>query len=253
VSIFAAFIIKYYIMTTTSRPNRRIMMDIKQLESEETKSLRIFYNADDKNIFNGTALIFGPEGTIYEDLPIILEIQFPTDYPFTNPKVRFVTCDSRTRFHPNLYVDGKVCLSILGTWQGPSWTSVMTLRTVLLSIMGLLDNEPLLHEPGYSTSKGTQKSKDYSSFVEHSVLRYIVGTIERYSKKNMEPSLNLFKDELEKEITNIYKRTLIRLEKLAKDPKQVWNHVTYNMSGTSIYSELLEQLKLLSIPLPKID
>jgi ubiquitin-conjugating enzyme E2 Z len=229
---------------TISRPNRRIVMDIQQLKSDETKSLRIFYSADDTNIFNGTALIFGPEGTIYEDLPILLEIQFPADYPFTNPKVKFITCDGRTRFHPNLYVDGKVCLSILGTWQGPSWTSVMTLRTVLLSIMGLLDNEPILHEPGYSTSKGTQKSKDYSSFIEHSALRYIVGTIERYSKRDMDPSLKLFEEEWEKEFSNIYKRTLTRLEKLSDEPKRVWGQVTYNMSGTSIYSELLERLKL---------
>jgi ubiquitin-protein ligase len=252
-SIFAAFVEIKKSKMTTALPKRRIMMDIKQLESDETKSLRIFYNSDETNMCNGTALIFGPEGTIYEDLPILLEIQFPPDYPFTNPKVKFITCDSRTRFHPNLYINGKVCLSILGTWQGPSWTSVMTLRTVLLSIIGLLDNEPLLHEPGHSSSKGTQKSKDYSSFVEHSVLHYIVGTIEQYSKKNMDPSLKLFEEELEKELPNIYKRTLTRLEKLAVEPKKVWNQVPYNMSGTSIYSELLDRFKKVPVPTPKID
>jgi hypothetical protein len=25
------------------------------------------------------------------------------------------------RFNPNLYINGKVCLSLLGTWSGPSW------------------------------------------------------------------------------------------------------------------------------------
>ena len=231
------------------------MMDIQNMSSDETKSLRMFYSADDSKVSNGTALMFGPEGTPYEDLPILLEIQFPADYPFTNPNVKFITCDSITRFHPNLYVQGKVCLSILGTWAGPSWTSIMSLRTVLLSIMGLLDNEPILHEPGYANSKGTQMSKEYSAFVEHSALRYIVSAIEQYSKKNMSLALKLFEEEWEKELPNIYKRTLARLEKLALEPKKVWSKIPYSMSGTSTYSELLERLKVVPAPapVPKID
>lgn len=246
---------------TSSRMNRRIMMDVQNMLSDEVKSLRMFYCADDSIVTNGTALIFGPEGTPYEDLPILLEIQFPADYPFTNPVVKFITSDSYTRFHPNLYVQGKVCLSILGTWNGPSWTSVMTLRTVLLSIMGLLDNEPILHEPGYSSMKGTQRSTDYSAFVEHSALRYIVSAIEQYSKKNMSLALKLFKEEWEKELPNIYKRTLARLEKLALEPKKEWKNIAFNMSGKSTYPELLERLKLIPEealnpkpnPNPKID
>lgn len=46
------------------------------------------------------------------------------------------------RFNPNLYANGKVCLSILGTWDGPSWTPGMTLSSVLLSIQTLLSATP---------------------------------------------------------------------------------------------------------------
>jgi len=28
------------------------------------------------------------------------------------------TGDSQVRFNPNIYVDGYICLSILGTWSG---------------------------------------------------------------------------------------------------------------------------------------
>jgi len=226
-----------------SKVNRRIMMDIKGVDDEETKSLRIYYSPSDSHALRGTALIFGPEGSIYHDLPILLEIEFPSDYPFTNPKVKFVTSDGLTRFHPNLYVEGKVCLSILGTWQGPSWTSVMTLRTVLLSIMGLLDEEPLLHEPGYASRKGTQMSKDYSELVEHSCLRYIVATIERYSKGDMDPPLKLFEDVWSKEFPGICQTTLKRLEVLAAHPQKSWSAIAYSMSGTSIYPTLLQRLK----------
>lgn len=55
-----------------------------------------------------------------------------------------------TRFNPNLYADGKVCLSILGTWQGPGWQpGKSTLMQVLLSIQGMIFvPEPYFNEPG---------------------------------------------------------------------------------------------------------
>ena len=207
--------------------------------------MRIYYNPNEENLQTGTALFFGPEGTIYQDLPILLELEFPTEYPFASPRVKFLTTDGKTRLHPNLYIEGKVCLSILGTWNGPSWTSVMNLRTVLLSIMGLLDNEPILHEPGYTSYKGTQKSRDYSSFVEHACIRYIVNTIERCSKDEYDPSLAKFKEQWIQALPTIYKNTMTRLTRLAAEPVRIWGSVVYNMSGTSHYSEMLE--KLLSI------
>ena len=37
-------------------------------------------------------------------------------------QVQFLTTGGgRVRFNPNLYACGKVCLSLLGTWSGPSW------------------------------------------------------------------------------------------------------------------------------------
>ena len=226
----------------TTGSTKRLLMDIKNIKSEDMESMRIYYNPVEENIQKGTALFFGPEGTIYQDLPIFLELDFPYDYPFVSPKVKFVTSDGKTRFHPNLYIEGKVCLSILGTWNGPSWTSVMNLRTVLLSIMGLLDNEPILHEPGYTNYKGTQKSRDYSSFVEHACICYIVNTIERFSKNETYPCLAQFKEEWLHELPNIYKNTLSRLIRLAAEPIKIWSSVVYNMSGTSHYSEMLQKL-----------
>ena len=33
-------------------------------------------------------------------------------------KLTYLTNDGNTRFHPNLYRNGKVCLSVLNTWRG---------------------------------------------------------------------------------------------------------------------------------------
>mmetsp|Transcript_10330 Transcript_10330/g.30927 ORF Transcript_10330/g.30927 Transcript_10330/m.30927 type:complete len:103 (-) Transcript_10330:836-1144(-) len=49
----------------------------------------------------------------------------PDDYPQSPPRVRNMTTGAgRVRFNPNLYANGKVCLSILGTWKGPGWMPV---------------------------------------------------------------------------------------------------------------------------------
>jgi len=224
--------------------SKRILADIKQINEQETKNLRIFYAPNSENAMKGLALIFGPGGSPYEDLPIFLDIQYPSDYPFSSPKVRFLTYDGETRFHPNLYIEGKVCLSILGTWQGPSWTSVMNLRTVLLSILGLLDNEPLLHEPGYATSKGSLVSTTYTEFIEFKSLKYIVNCIQGWLEGT--PSYMILIDEFEdiwaEAMPLIWENTRKRLVVLAKKPVVVWNRIVYTMSGKSSYAELLEKL-----------
>ena len=72
-----------------------------------------------------------------------LNLNFPTDYPHTPPTVTYYTNDGYTRFNPNLYKNGKVCISILNTWKGEQWTGCQTIRTILLSLCTLLNNNPL--------------------------------------------------------------------------------------------------------------
>lgn len=56
--------------------------------------------------------------------------------------------------------DGKVCLSLLGTWSGPGWSAgKSTLLQVLISIQSMiLCDEPYLNEPGWASSGGTPQS-----------------------------------------------------------------------------------------------
>lgn len=63
---------------------------------------------------------------------------FTEEYPSNAPIVTFSTTGGgKTRFNPNLYADGKVCLSILGTWRGDSgelWSSVQNIQSIMVSI-----------------------------------------------------------------------------------------------------------------------
>lgn len=62
--------------------------------------------------------------------------------------------------NPNLYADGKVCLSVLGTWHGDAaekWQpSRDGLGAVLLSVLAqILVPEPFFNEPGRGAARGT--------------------------------------------------------------------------------------------------
>lgn len=78
------------------------------------------------------------------------------------------------RFNPNLYADGKVCLSVLGTWPGPSWTPVQTLSSVLLSILSLMNPQPYHNEPGFEHERNAGDAQAYNQIVHHETLRVAV-------------------------------------------------------------------------------
>ena len=131
---------------------KRILIDIKNFNSEKLEGVFAWF--DDSDIYKAKALIIGPEDTPYSNGFYFFDIEFPKNYPLYPPKVLFRTVDNRIRFNPNLYKDGKVCVSILGTWSGPGWTSVMTFSNVLLSIQSLLNYRPIQNEPGWENEVG---------------------------------------------------------------------------------------------------
>lgn len=154
------------------------MSAFKRLAREITKiqdlsGSGIYYHQDSYVLTRGIAMIIGPPDSVYENCLLFFRFDFPSDYPFQPPKVTFLTNDGKTRFHPNLYVDGKVCLSILGTYAGPSWQSTMSFSMILLSLKALLDTNPLRHEPGYENMPLTHNyALHYSLYVHYSIVKY---------------------------------------------------------------------------------
>jgi ubiquitin-protein ligase len=60
-------------------------------------------------------MITGPFDTPYEGGFFYFVIRCPPDYPIRPPRVKLMTTgQGQVRFNPNLYKNGKVCLSILG-------------------------------------------------------------------------------------------------------------------------------------------
>lgn len=142
---------------------QRLAKDIKSILKDPIEN--IYYKHDETNITRGYAMIIGPSDTPYQNGYYLFEFTYPEEYPFLPPIVKYYTNDGVTRFNPNFYVCGKVCLSILNTWRGEGWTSCQTIKSVLLALQCALNDKPLLNEPGI-----TEQHQDYCNY--NNMLRY---------------------------------------------------------------------------------
>jgi len=121
----------------------------KKIQSEPVEGIAV--ELSDDNLNEWKVFIEGPKETFYEGGIFQLSMKFPPDYPMMPPTVHF-TSDF---WHPNVYHDGKVCISILhppgvdemsGELPGERWLPTQTVTTILLSIISLL-NAPNTSSP----------------------------------------------------------------------------------------------------------
>lgn len=72
---------------------------------------------DESNLFEWEIMIIGPNDTLYEGGFLKAELIFPPEYPLLPPKMKFIT----PMWHPNIYPDGTVCISILHAPGKDEW------------------------------------------------------------------------------------------------------------------------------------
>eukprot|EP01111_Echinosteliopsis_oligospora_P012264 TRINITY_DN417_c0_g1_i1.p1 TRINITY_DN417_c0_g1~~TRINITY_DN417_c0_g1_i1.p1 ORF type:complete len:167 (-),score=44.86 TRINITY_DN417_c0_g1_i1:52-552(-) len=99
--------------------------------------------ADDSNIFEWEVVLVGPADTAYEGGLFRAKLIFTTDYPNKPPKMKFET----EMWHPNIYTDGTVCISILHDpgedkygYEKASerWLPIHTVESILVSVISML-------------------------------------------------------------------------------------------------------------------
>lgn len=135
-----------------------------------------YYFADSSDMSIGYALIVGPTDTPYEGGFYVIKIKFPNEYPHAPPKCQFMTL-SGIRQSPNLYEDGKVCLSVIGTWGESTYKSTMGFHQIIMSIVGsVMTKNALDCEPPYDYSRccgdKLENSKNYDEIVRYANFRY---------------------------------------------------------------------------------
>ncbi|KAN0135671.1 ubiquitin-conjugating enzyme3 like-protein [Lactarius tabidus] len=151
--------------STPSQPSRnfltRLQKEYRALSSSLPESILVRAYEDRSDLLR--SLIIGPENTPYEDAPFVIDWMLDSDFPQSPPIAHFLSwTNGNGRVNPNLYEEGKVCLSILGTWAGDrseSWSPARSsLLQALVSIQGLvLVKEPWFCEPAYDKLRGTEE------------------------------------------------------------------------------------------------
>ncbi|KAI4805795.1 hypothetical protein KUCAC02_010392 [Chaenocephalus aceratus] len=115
-------------MSTPAR--RRLMRDFKRLQEDPPAG--VSGAPSENNIMAWNAVIFGPEGTPFEDGTFKLIVEFTEEYPNKPPTVRFVS----KMFHPNVYADGSICLDILQNRWSPTYDVSSILTSIQLVFTG---------------------------------------------------------------------------------------------------------------------
>ncbi|KAF9784671.1 ubiquitin-conjugating enzyme [Thelephora terrestris] len=133
--------------SSTPKPSNTLLLS-RQLQELTKRPVEGFSAGlvDDSNLYEWEVIIIGPADTIYEGGIFKARLTFPEDFPLNPPKMRFIT----PMWHPNIYPDGSVCISILhppGDDQygyedsGERWLPVHTVESILLSVISLLSSD----------------------------------------------------------------------------------------------------------------
>jgi ubiquitin-protein ligase len=220
---------------------QRLLKDIKTIIRNPLTDNGIYYRHDDNNMLKGYALIIGPSDTPYFGGYYFFKFDYPTDYPFSPPKVTYMTNNGITRFNPNLYKCGKVCVSILNTWSGDKWSSCQTISSILLVLCSLLNSEPFLNEPGQN--KGLD-SNNYTKSIEYVNIDYAICDIINLKNNKIPFPFKLFYPIMKEHFEKNYDKLIEFVDKKIEINKHIEKIVSniYLMSTNIDYLSL--KLKL---------
>ena len=121
---------------------KRLQSEYKQLLTEPNYFFSV--EPDIKNFFIWNVLLIGPPESPFEGGIFKCQFKFGQNYPNTPPEFKFLTNIP----HPNIYPDGKVCISILhegkDEWGyediSERWNPSHSVNSVLMSILSMFTN-----------------------------------------------------------------------------------------------------------------
>ena len=101
---------------------------------------------DDSDVYDWEVMIMGPDGTLYEGGFFKANLKFPKDFPNMPPEMKFTS----EMWHPNVYEDGKVCISILHPPGEDAmnaqesaeerWRPILGVEQILISVISMLSD-----------------------------------------------------------------------------------------------------------------
>ncbi|VDK44650.1 unnamed protein product, partial [Anisakis simplex] len=214
--------------STLGKRTRRLAQEVVTLSNSLplTASSSVFVRCAEERLDVMKVLITGPSDTPYMNGCFEFDVWFPADYPNSPMHVNLETTGNHTvRFNPNLYNDGKVCLSVLNTWHGrpeERWNpGTSSFLQVIVSMQSLiLVSEPYFNEPGYERSRctqaGQQASRDYDANIRQATVKWAMLEMIRHPPPAFRDVITrhfwLKRDEIIAQITEWIREMTVQLE-----------------------------------------
>jgi ubiquitin-conjugating enzyme E2 R len=141
-----------------------LMNEYKALSKETWTNISMIND----NVFEWSValIVLNPDSNYYGGY-FKATMKFPKNYPYSPPDFRFV----RPLWHPNVYPDGRLCISILhapgedatsGELASERWSPAQRVESVLLSVLSLLDDAEV-SSPA-NVDAGVQLRKDPAGY-----------------------------------------------------------------------------------------
>lgn len=236
-----------------NRAIKRITKDIRDIYKNPLHDNKIYIHYDEENIFKMYCLMIGTEDTPYENGFYFFNFTFSEEYPLKPPKVEYCTLDANrtVRFNPNLYTCGKVCLSILGTWQGEQWSPLNSITTVLLAIQSfVLIKEPLRNEPGFERCRD-DRIKKYDEIIYYENYRVAMLEMMKHTPHHFEVfkpiMINYYVENFDEIILKKYDELIdyFKKEYEGENIDKLKLNSVYNLSSKPKFSKLRDELVIM--------
>eukprot|EP00826_Nyctotherus_ovalis_P004100 TRINITY_DN1084_c0_g2_i3.p1 TRINITY_DN1084_c0_g2~~TRINITY_DN1084_c0_g2_i3.p1 ORF type:complete len:169 (+),score=53.80 TRINITY_DN1084_c0_g2_i3:53-559(+) len=143
----------------------RLANELKALQQGTDQGFSVGLRSE-SNIYVWDICFEGPSGSLYQGGFYKAELVFPSTYPNEPPVMRFLT----EMWHPNIYPDGKVCISILhspGTdplnpqeLAEERWRPILGVEAITVSVISMLG------DPNLSSPANVDAAKQYKEHYE---------------------------------------------------------------------------------------
>jgi len=181
--------------------SKMLSKELMRLEKDPVPGFTVEPASDD--LFVWTVGLYGAPGTIYEGGYFKAKMKFPETYPMDPPSMVM----TQPMWHPNIYEDGRLCISILhppgddamsGELASERWNPTQSVTTVLLSVISML-SEPNISSPANVDASVMYRNKldEYNKIVREQVEEskkvaaregvIVPTTVEEYNYKEPEP------------------------------------------------------------------
>jgi len=128
----------------------KIVRDLKSILDEPIEGVFCEF-LNESNVFEWRIYFEGPEASPFQGGIFEARMNFPQDYPMSPPSLTIMS----EFWHPNVYKDGRVCISILhspgndpmsGELPEERWMPTQTVATIMLSFQSML-SDPNISSP----------------------------------------------------------------------------------------------------------